>query len=123
MTELPEEIRGPSAWYGPDIAGRAEWIEPLSTAEVSEIELAGRRLERMEVDWQSLSTNDFPLPTLKPRLARMLDEVLYGRGFVLLRGLPVERWNRRCRRSRCLDWDCTGGACDRRTGTATFWAM
>ncbi len=95
MTELPEEIRGPSAWYGPDIAGRAEWIEPLSTAEVSEIEVAGRQLERMEVDWQLLRMSDFPLPTLKPRLARMLDEVLHGRGFVLLRGLPVERWSRR----------------------------
>jgi len=36
---------------------------------------------------------DFPLPTLGPRLRKLLSEVLQGRGFVLLRGLPVERWS------------------------------
>jgi hypothetical protein len=35
------------------------------------------------------------LTTLGRRLAQILDEVLEGRGFVLLRGLPVERWGRR----------------------------
>jgi hypothetical protein len=36
----------------------------------------------------------FPLPTLGPFLRRILTELLEGRGFVLLRGLPVERWSR-----------------------------
>ena len=33
---------------------------------------------------------DFPLPTLGPALERLRAEVLNGRGFVLLRGMPVE---------------------------------
>ena len=45
MIELPPEIAGPSAWYGPDIADRAEWIEQLSSAELSEIESASQRLD------------------------------------------------------------------------------
>src|SRR6185436_11068090 len=35
----------------------------------------------------------FPLSGLAPRLARVLDEIRSGRGFVLLRGLPVERYS------------------------------
>ena len=47
MIELPPEIHGPSAWFGPDIADRADWIETLSPAELSEIELASRRLAQV----------------------------------------------------------------------------
>jgi Taurine catabolism dioxygenase TauD, TfdA family len=95
MVELPPEIGGPSAWYGPEIADRAEWIEHLSAAELAEIELASRRLAAREVDWQTLGRDDFALPALQQRLSRILDEVLAGRGFALLRGLPVESWGRR----------------------------
>jgi hypothetical protein len=95
MTELPPPVLGPSAWYGPAAADRAEWVEPLSSAELAEIESASRRLLREDVDWQSLRPDDFPLPTLRPRLSGVLDEILEGRGFFLLRGLPVERWGRR----------------------------
>jgi len=35
---------------------------------------------------------DFPLPTLTTRLGRIAQEVEKGRGFVLLRGLPVEKY-------------------------------
>lgn len=95
MLELPPAISGPSAWYGPDVAGRAEWIEPLSPADLAEIESASRRLTGADVDWQSLTPDDFPLPTLRQRLSGILHEILEGRGFVLLRGLPVESWGRR----------------------------
>jgi len=95
MIELPPAIDGPSAWYGPDVAVRSEWIEPLSAADLAEIESASRRLTQSELDWQTLKSDDFPLPTLSRRLGRILQEVLEGRGFVLLRGLPVERWGRR----------------------------
>ena len=35
------------------------------------------------------------MPTLGPRLRRILKDVLSGRGFELLRRLPVERWSKR----------------------------
>jgi hypothetical protein len=95
MTELPPAISGPSAWSGSDVAARTDWIEPLSPAETSEIEVASQRLMQSEIDWRSLRPADFPLPTLERRLPGIIDEVLEGRGFVLMRGLPVERWSRR----------------------------
>jgi Taurine catabolism dioxygenase TauD, TfdA family len=95
MNDLPPEIQGPSAWYGPDLAARGDWIEHLSETEIAEIDSSSERLASAAMDIPSIRKPDFPLPTLGPRLRRMLEEVLTGRGFVLLRRLPVERWSRR----------------------------
>jgi len=95
IEELPQEIRGPSAWYGPDLAARGDWIEQLTETEIAEIDGAAQRLANAEIDIASIREHDFPLPLLRPRLRRILDDVLTGRGFVLLRRLPVERWSMR----------------------------
>ena len=89
---LPPEIKGPSAWYGPDLARRTDWIEYLSRTEVEEVERAAKRLASESRDIVAIRSMDFPLPTLSKRLNRLLDEVLNGRGFVLLRALPVAAW-------------------------------
>jgi hypothetical protein len=98
MGAYPPEIQGPSAWYGPQLDARRDWIEALSDAEVAEIERATQltidRLRDPERELVSLRKQDFPLPTLAPRLGRILGEVLAGRGFVLIRRLPVERWSK-----------------------------
>src|ERR1700720_1414557 len=95
MIELPPEIDNSSAWYGPKVVDRAQWIEPLTPGELAEIESASHLLAQAEIDWQTISHDDFPLPAIKQRLSGILHEILEGRGFVLLRGLPVERWGRR----------------------------
>src|SRR5204863_7694353 len=94
-TTLPPEIDDASAWYGPDLKQRADWIERLSEAEVAEVESAAQEIEKSSVDLTSIKTQDFPLPTLGPRLRRLLEEVLSGRGFVLIKALPIERWTKR----------------------------
>jgi hypothetical protein len=95
MDDLPPLIQGPSAWYGRDLAVCADWVEHLSEREVAEVEGAAGRLADDGFDIPSIRQEDFPLPTLGPRLRRMLQGVLAGRSFVLLRRLPVERWPRR----------------------------
>jgi hypothetical protein len=54
-----------------------------------------RRLADRQADIARISRADFPLPRLAPRLTRIRDELLLGRGFALMRGLPVERWSMR----------------------------
>ena len=95
MSFLPPEIRDVSAWYGPELARRTDWIECLSAAEIAEVESPAKELEKSSVDLTTIAPDDAPLPTLGPRLGRLLQAVLGGRGFVLIRGLPVERWTRR----------------------------
>ncbi|SKA03317.1 Taurine catabolism dioxygenase TauD, TfdA family [Enhydrobacter aerosaccus] len=94
--ELPPEQTGPAAWYGPEMARRDDWLMPLSPADVAEVEAAVEPLVAREADIASISKAEFPLPTLGPKLSRRIrDEVLNGRGFLLMRGLPVQRWTMR----------------------------
>ena len=92
--ELPPEQTGAAAWYGPDVSRRSDWLMPLAAAEVAEVEAATRALVARNADIAAITARDFPLPTLGAKLrARVDDEVLNGRGFLLVRGLPVERWS------------------------------
>ena len=94
--DLPPEQAGAAAWYGPEMARRDDWLMPLETAEIAEIEAAAGALAAREADIATIAAGDLPLPTLGPRLkARVRDEVLNGRGFLLMRGLPVGRWSLR----------------------------
>lgn len=92
---MPPQVDDRSAWYGPEMAGRADWIERLNEAEIAEVEKAVGGLEESQGDLADIRASDVALPTLAPRLQRLLDEVLNGRGFVLIKGLPVERWTKR----------------------------
>ena len=90
MTALPPgPITGPSAWRGAEMRRTQDWIYTLSAVEIAEIEtaLAGVRAREIE----TLRREDFPLPGLGPKLLAMRAEILNGRGFVLMRGLPVDR--------------------------------
>ena len=65
---LPPEIGDASAWYGPDLKESTDWKERLSEAEIAEVENATKELARSSVDLTSMRSDDFPLPTLGPRL-------------------------------------------------------
>ncbi|HWP41880.1 MAG TPA: TauD/TfdA family dioxygenase [Blastocatellia bacterium] len=92
---LPPEIQGPSAWYGPQFLRQADWIYHLSESEIIEIGAAADALASASRNFADISPGDFPVPTFGPRLQGLLGEVLDGRGFVLMRRLPVERWGNR----------------------------
>lgn len=96
LAELPPEQTGPAAWYGPQWRGREDWIVRLSQADLQEIEAATRAWHgHPRTDPAPLHAPDFPLPNLGPRLAAIRDELLHGRGFSLVKGLPVRRWGLR----------------------------
>jgi TfdA family taurine catabolism dioxygenase TauD len=91
--KLPPPVEGPSVWYGPEMAKRTDWVHVLSAGDVSEIEAAMRPLADAQADIARIRKTAFPLPTVAPKLAAICEEVVKGRGFALLRGLPVERWS------------------------------
>ncbi len=91
MTELQKQ-RGEAAWYGADLAKTADWAVTFDEAQIAELEGAARGA--LGRDTARLSETDLPLPTLDPLLRAVRRDVVDGRGFALLRGLPVERWSR-----------------------------
>jgi len=95
QSTLPPEIHDRSVWYGPGLSEREDWIERLSNVEIAEVEKIVGELRRSEVNLTEITAGKVPLPTLGPKFQRILDEVMNGRGFVLIRGLPVEGWTKR----------------------------
>src|SRR3982751_668788 len=91
---LPPEVNDASEWYGAHLVNRTEWIETLSEAELNELETAVHDIERSRIDPVSLTTQNASLPTLAVHLRELLNEVLHGRGFVLIKGLRIENWTR-----------------------------
>jgi len=94
---LPARIEGPGAWHGPAMAARRDWVETLSARDLDELAIASTPWLAERADLSDLTRDRFVLPTLASRLLRMQRELLDGRGFVLLRGLPLALWGRqRC---------------------------
>ena len=93
---LPPEVDDRSAWYGEKLADCDDWSEWLLPTEIAEVEQAVMlRLDAKPFELKEISAKNTPLTTLGPRLQQLLDEVLNGRGFVVIKGLPIERWTRR----------------------------
>lgn len=83
-------VGGPAAWRGPDVARGDDWIVRLRDADVAEIEGAARSCSTLSLE--RIGRENFLLPTLSPRVRAWARELGEGRGFLLLKGLPVERW-------------------------------
>src|SRR5690554_86603 len=90
-TIRPEQLAGPSAWIGPSMAGQTDWIHELDATDVQEILSAITTFRTGGRAFDEISPNTFVLGQLGDKLRRILKEVLYGRGFVLIRGFPVEQ--------------------------------
>lgn len=80
-------VDGPSVWYGPDMAKSDDWIYSLSRDERDEILKALDGVRGRDIG--TITRADFPLPAFGPTLDRLRQDVLRGRGFVLLRDLPI----------------------------------
>ena len=94
MTDvLDRPVTGPSVWTGEQMRGHTDWIHVLTPSDIAEIDQALAAVKAAGTPLFAIGPKDFPLPTLVPRLARIRAEVSDGRGFVLLRGLPIERYS------------------------------
>jgi hypothetical protein len=84
----PAPLDTPDVWLGPDMAQSADWRYVFTPADVDEIVAAWRAAG--DKHWRDWTRDDFPLPTLGPRIAGWMRELDRGRGFILLRGFPVD---------------------------------
>jgi hypothetical protein len=84
-------ITGPKAWRGDDLTSDPTWIVTLSGPEVADLEQALAAARATGRPLAEIGRAQFPLTVLRPRLEHVLREVQDGRGFVVLRGIPVAR--------------------------------
>ncbi len=80
----------PAAWDAADMENSDGWVYQFSDSEIDEILGRAQSLVATGADLISITKNDFPLPTTGQALAEIYDELKNGRGFVQMRGLPVD---------------------------------
>jgi alpha-ketoglutarate-dependent taurine dioxygenase len=88
MERLAGLVSDASAWRGPDLTQASDWIVTLTQAQVRDLEAALARVRGRPI--QAIARADFPLPSLDATIARIAAELEDGRGFVLVRGFPLD---------------------------------
>ena len=79
------------AWIGSELQNADAWIYRLTPADISELVAALSHARTHKGGRGAWNVGDFPLPTLGPRIHGWLTELDRGRGFILIKGFPVER--------------------------------
>ena len=78
-----------AAWTGATIDYRTDGLYTLGADEVAEIDAALDHLHSLgDLDFPRITTETFPLGKVGAFLTGLRDELRFGRGFVLLRGIP-----------------------------------
>lgn len=90
---LTERIDGPAAWLGAELAADDSWIVHLDDADIEAIDDALRGVRKRGLAPPRFTAADFPVGQLSERLGELAEELENGRGFFVLRGLPVERYS------------------------------
>jgi len=95
---MPEELlrsplTGRAVWDVGDVENADDWVWQLGEAELSDINTALAYSADAGDNYLNLSRATFPLPRMATSIARWLDEIENGRGFVVVRGLPVEHYD------------------------------
>jgi hypothetical protein len=83
-------IAGAVAWAGPEIERETDWITKLDAADLAELTAAARAALARATPVDRMTRADFALPHLGAKLAMLAADLESGRGFGLLRGLPVD---------------------------------
>ncbi|KAL2685438.1 hypothetical protein Neosp_006536 [[Neocosmospora] mangrovei] len=81
------------AWTGNQFADESDYIHTLSESDLQEAENALRVFKALGLDGDLVSRDNFPLPTLGPRLDEIRRDVHDGKGFGVIRGLDPLKYS------------------------------
>lgn len=88
-----EPVSGARVWLGPEIARQQhDWTSVLDEADLLELDAALAQAQTRGLGILELTPNNFPLPRLAHKLHGLRQGLQQGRGFALMRGLPVAQY-------------------------------
>lgn len=79
-----------SQWRGADFSSKDDVAIDLDRAMVTAALPAIRAAAGRDAPTTSLTDDDVPLAEFRPQMDSLREEILYGRGFAILRGFPVD---------------------------------
>lgn len=90
----PKEITGKTVWRTEQFASKSDWTYVWNDNEIELLEKAARDFHQSGVPLEQISPDTFKVGEIARLLASVREEVVNGRGFILFKGLPVDRWDR-----------------------------
>jgi len=91
--DFPEFATGPTVWDAADYRHSPEkWVHRWTDEEIAEIERATDGFRAAGHGITDIKKELFPLPNVGPWLETVKDDIQNGKGFILLKGFPVQRW-------------------------------
>ncbi|KAL4789768.1 hypothetical protein BDV19DRAFT_382873 [Aspergillus venezuelensis] len=91
---FPRELSSDLAWDGKELAKVYDWNYHLTEDDLKEVERALEHFKALGVPLGQVSQETFPLPRLHETLRSISKEVHQGRGFKVIRGVPVDQHTR-----------------------------
>ena len=85
------ELERGAEWTADDVVDPSTWTLALTPEDHNELDAALRHARSRTDEVLDMTLEDFPLPTLAPRLADFATELINGRGFGKIAALDVER--------------------------------
>src|ERR1700744_4631369 len=92
MSMIRSPIKHKSAWKATDFASKDDIAVEMTPRHLAAFDELMRKARDSGRDLYDLKRADFDHPDINGFLAKVMDEVMLGRGIVLLRRLPVERY-------------------------------
>jgi Taurine catabolism dioxygenase TauD, TfdA family len=89
-----EQIAHPGAWTVAEFKSPADYTIELDAAQLGDIDRCLRQIKAAGLGLDDLQRQHFDLPTLQPVIDEIRHQIEDGRGFVVLRRLPVETYSK-----------------------------
>ena len=83
-------VTGPSVWVAADVADPSSWTVELDGRQRGELVSQARHAAAAGRTVETLAAGDLPLTSLDPVVSAAVASLRGGRGFVLLRGFPLD---------------------------------
>ncbi|KAF2084587.1 Clavaminate synthase-like protein [Saccharata proteae CBS 121410] len=91
--DFPKVIEGPTVWKKSDYQNNPErWTHPFSEEEIAELGAAADAFIAAGTPLTGISKENFVIPKLSQTMIALRNELLDGKGFILFKGFPVDKW-------------------------------
>ncbi|KXX76429.1 hypothetical protein MMYC01_200183 [Madurella mycetomatis] len=91
--EWPAEVTGELAWRPTSFCSGKDYTLTLSDDDLSEVKSALQYFNDRGLYGSEVSPDNFPLPTLGPKLLRVALDIHCGKGFAVVRGLKPDEYS------------------------------
>ncbi|KAH9902203.1 Clavaminate synthase-like protein [Xylariomycetidae sp. FL2044] len=87
---FPAQVGPEFAWTGQSLGNEPSIIHHLTVAELAEILAAKEAFKALELDGDLVNRDNFPLPTLGPKLEQLGQDLYHGKGLFVIRGVKPD---------------------------------